>query len=107
MKLINDWAHEVVDKACEGLDDWPRDFIGQEDLVMLIHAAIEGAVDEAANLARKDELAACVEIFSAEFKAYNWRGFKAASDRFSAAIDLIRAKLEENEKSTTNRNQST
>ena len=75
--------------------------------ICMWRSIVEAALIEADRSARKDELAACVEIFSAEFKAYNWRGFKAASDRFSAAIGLIRARLEENEKSTTDRNHST
>jgi len=46
MTLINDRAHDVVDRACETLTRWPHDFIDQEDLVMLIHGAIEDAVQE-------------------------------------------------------------
>jgi hypothetical protein len=46
MTLPYDRAHEVLDRACEKLDHWPRDFIGQEDLVMLIFEAIIAAVEE-------------------------------------------------------------
>lgn len=103
MTLINDRAHDVVDKACENLARWPYDFVGQEDLVMLIHEAIEAAVEE-----EREACAMIANALAAEFRAKlpTAHGHSIRYESYDARIkaaDCIKAQIRaRSDKITTN-----
>jgi hypothetical protein len=93
MTLPYDRAHEVLDKACEKLDHWPHDFIGQEDLVMLIFAAIEAQTAEQTKVTAQAERDECLKILQKAYQEW-FDGDHSPGEAFENARDRIRARSE-------------